>query len=304
LDKEKDMTNRVMLSEPAWTVDDMKVVPDFLVIGAMKAASSTVCAYLEDHPEVFMVAGGEPEFFSRDEAWQRGPDWYATHFVARTNERLCGEGSNSYAFSGRYPHAAQRIASCCPEVKIIFMVRDPIARIASAWVQRRVNGRDIVPPTLDEAVMQRADILVDQSLYWKQLSSFRKVIPDERIFIGFMEDMQADQTAFFEKLCTFLSVSPFSEPTRPHANKTAGKKVASRLYSSLRSSPAIYAASRLIPEAWRSRIVVHGLSDTIVQKPRLTPAVRAHLLETLRHDAEALLTHCGKPLDFWNFDEI
>ena len=57
--------------------------PDFIVIGAMKCGSSTVCAYLEDHPDIFMVPRAEPKFFSHDENFARGTDWYESLFAGQ-----------------------------------------------------------------------------------------------------------------------------------------------------------------------------------------------------------------------------
>ena len=55
---------------------------DVLVIGAMKAATSTVCAYLEDNPDIYMVPRAEPNYFSHDANFSKGADWYATYLEA------------------------------------------------------------------------------------------------------------------------------------------------------------------------------------------------------------------------------
>ena len=57
---------------------------EFIVIGAMKAATSTICSYLEDHPDTYMVPRAEPNYFSRDENFARGDAWYDAHFAPRT----------------------------------------------------------------------------------------------------------------------------------------------------------------------------------------------------------------------------
>ena len=70
--------------------------PTFLVIGAMKCATSTVCAYLEDHPDVFMVPRIEPNHFSRDGNWAKGMAYYAPFFRGAETYAERGEGSNDY----------------------------------------------------------------------------------------------------------------------------------------------------------------------------------------------------------------
>ncbi|WP_306751781.1 hypothetical protein [Paracoccus actinidiae] len=103
--------------------------PDFIVIGAMKCGSSTVCAYLEDHPGVFMVPRAEPNFFSHDENHARGPAWYENFFAGQDGAKLRGEGSNAYALGQMFPHCDARMAAYKPDLKLIYVVRHPVERI-------------------------------------------------------------------------------------------------------------------------------------------------------------------------------
>lgn len=275
------------------------VKPDFVMIGAMKCATSTVSAYLEDHPDVFVSPGAEPNFFSDDANWAKGPDWYAEFFRDRADERLCGENSNDYASCLEHPLAAERMHAYCPDAKIILMVRHPVARIMSAWVQNRIDHGDAVPPTLERAIAEMPDRFVGQSLYWQALSSYRAHFPDDRIFIGFMEDMQADQPAFMARLCDFLGVPPAPEIKRGHVNPSQGKRLPGKGYSTLRRVPGAKALARLLPRDIKRRIKDRLLSRKLDDKPRMSPQVRADLEALLREDSAALLRHCGKPADFW-----
>jgi hypothetical protein len=267
----------------------------------MKAATSTVCAYFEDHPDTFMVPRGEPNYFSHDDRWALGPDWYASQFAARQGDALCGEGSNDYASAALYPRTVERMAAVCPQVRLIYMVRHPLDRIASAWVQRRAGGRrGITPPTLDAAVRSDPAFFVDQSLYWKQLSRYREHFADEQIFVGFMEDMEADQTVFFARLCAFLGLGPAPAIRRPHSNRSAGKPLPLPVYDRLRRLPGLKTvANALVPPAAKEWVVRRVLSQPLDRRPVFSQAVRAQLIETIRPDAEALLAHCGKPADYW-----
>lgn len=273
--------------------------PDFIVIGAMKCATSTVCAFLEDHPEVHMVPRAEPNFFSHDDNWAKGAAWYARFFEGRTTERLCGEGSNDYAAGALHPRSAERMAAFVPDARLILMVRDPVARIASAWVQHRVDSGDMVPPTLDEAVRRSPDIYIDQSLYWRNLSRYRAYYPDDRIFIGFMEDMQRDQEAFFAKLTDFLGVQKVAQVRRGHQNPTVGKVVPSTLYTRINRLPAMAALKRTLPATLRKAVKDRLLSKPAEAAAAPSPATLAALRDAVREDAALLLAHCGKPADFW-----
>lgn len=275
--------------------------PDFVLIGAMKCATSTVSAYLEDHPDIFIPPRAEPNFFSHDANWAKGADWYARFFENRGAARICGEGSNDYASTLEFPDAAARMASVLPDAKIILMARHPVARIASAWIQNRIDLGDGVPPTLDRAIREMPERFVGQSLYWRTLQAYRVHYPDARIFVGFMEDMQADQPAFMARICAFLGVEPIARIARGHQNPSQGKRVPGIGVSALRAVPGLRAAVRLaLPEILRRSIQDRVLSRKVSDLPKVSPKVRAELIAQLAPDSAALLAHCGKPADFWD----
>lgn len=275
------------------------VRPDFLLIGAMKCATSTVSAYLEDHPEVFVVPGAEPRFFCDDESWARGPEWYARFFEGYQGQKLAGEGSNAYADRDLNPRTAERIASFNPDMKLVYMVRDPVQRAVSNWVQNRVDSGDDVPATFAEAIEEDPGRFVNQSRYWRQYEAYRAHFPASQIFIGFVEDMKKDQQAFFDSLCDFLGVEKGHAPARPHVNPSSAKRVPSPLYTAVRSLPLFDRLKALIPAAVRDRVKSGVLSVSPAEATELSPETRARIEGLVRDDARQLLAHCGKPADFW-----
>jgi hypothetical protein len=272
---------------------------DVLVIGAMKAATSTVCAYFEDNPDIYMVPRGEPNYFSHDANFRKGPEWYATHLEGYAGERLRGEGSNDYAARDLYPESAARIAAYNPQMKIIYMVRHPLERIVSAWIQNRANSGDQVPPTLDRAVREMPDRFVGQSRYWHNIRPYQEHFPSDQIFVGFMEDLNRDPEAFFARLSEFVGIPCTYTPDRGHLNKSAGKLVPTPAYTALNKLAVTRTAKRFLPGNLRRLVKQKLLSAKVSEKPRFSEPVREMLLETLRPDAEAFLAHYGKPHDFW-----
>jgi hypothetical protein len=275
-------------------------MPDFVLIGAMKAATSTVSAYLEDHPAVYMVSGREPNYFSHDENYAKGPKWYEGHFSGRIDEVLCGEGSNYYSARSLHPDAARRMFSHNPDLKVIYMVRNPIDRIISAWIQNRVDGGDDVPPTLDEAVRAMPDRFVGQSRYWYNLEPYRSLFDHERIFIGFMEDLKRDPETFFGSLCAFLGVARLAAQ-RPHLNKTAGKVVPTSAYTRVNRLPSTRIAKAVLPQVLKSAVKDKVLSRSVDAPPQFSEETRAELVRILEPEGRRLLSHCGRPKDFWKF---
>jgi hypothetical protein len=275
---------------------------DFLVIGAMKCATSTVCAYLEDHPDVFMVPRCEPNFFSHDTNYAKGFDWYGAHFRDRSGETICGEGSNSYAEGEMYPNTVSRMVAYKSDLKLIYMVRHPIDRIVSAWIQLRVDNGDAVPGTLDRAIIERPELYIDPSLYWKNISQYRVAFSDTQIFVGFMEDLKEDSAAFFNRLTTFLGVASKPHVDRGHLNPSAGKKVPLPLYTTINRIPSIGALKQLAPPGLKNFVKQKFLSRTILDRPELSPKLHARVVDAIRADSQAFLAHYGKPRDYWGFE--
>jgi len=84
-------------------------LPNYLVIGAQKSATSSVCDLLAGHPEVFMTDPKEPYFFSHDEVWSKGLGWYESLFEGADGCPAVGEGSTTYTQQSMYPNAPARV---------------------------------------------------------------------------------------------------------------------------------------------------------------------------------------------------
>lgn len=274
--------------------------PGFIIIGAQKCATSTVTAYLEDHTDVFMIDGFEPNFFSHDDIYANGETWYDAHFDGNTEGLIAGEGSNNYAARDMYPDAARRMAAYNPDLKLIYMVRHPMKRIVSSWIQYRVDDGDLIPSSVDKAVQEMPDMFVGQSLYWHNLQPYFEHFPKENIFVGFVEDMSRDPDAFFAALCAFLGVEP-TTVERAHLNPSAGKKVPTGLYTTVNRLPLIGLLKSLLPKGLKTAVKDNVLSAKASDIPDFSDAVRAQVLAKVTPDAEALLVYCGKPKDFWTF---
>ena len=99
----------------------------FIGLGAQKCASTWLHDVLVDHPELSVPTElKEVDYFSYHH--DRGPEWYEQRFDASAQDNLCGEISPSYLHS---PDVVARVAEYNPDMRIILIVRDPIARAIS-----------------------------------------------------------------------------------------------------------------------------------------------------------------------------
>ena len=117
--------------------------PNFIVIGAMRAGTTALFEYLRAHPDVYIPELKELNFFW--ERWKRGIGWYESQFAGATDEKAIGELSPEYTFYPARRGVAERIAKLLPDVKLIYLMRDPIARMRSNYVWRVAAGSESRP---------------------------------------------------------------------------------------------------------------------------------------------------------------
>ena len=276
--------------------------PTFIVIGAMKCATSTVCAYLEDHPDVYCVPSCEPNFFSHDEYYEKGLDWFMRFFDGSHQFRHRGEGSNFYSARSLYPHASRRMYELNPDLMIIYLVRLPLIRLVSAWIQRRSDSGGKVPHNVSLAIRELPDEFIGQSRYYHNIEPYLQLFPEENIFIGFMEDLQKDSGLFFSNLCSFLEIDN-SPIVRSHVNPSTGKKIPNKTFTTIHRFGKIANVNQYVPYPMKKilkTVLVKGISKSDVT---INKDVLIEVQNILESDSEKLLKYAQKPNDFWKFAE-
>jgi len=133
----------------------LRVLPDFVVIGAQKAGTTSMYAYLSAHRDVLPAGRKEVHFF--DLNYDRGERWYRSMFPLRANVAarsrlgrrrvITGEASPYYLF---HPLAAQRAAGLVPDARLVVLLRDPVERAWSHYRHEVAAGRE--PLGFDEAL--------------------------------------------------------------------------------------------------------------------------------------------------------
>jgi hypothetical protein len=191
-------TQRTNLHERGWEL------PNFLVIGAMKAGTTSLYHYLRAHPEVYMPSVKELDFFVEEGNWRRGPKWYQKQFQsAPTGTVAVGEASTRYT---RYPLLAgvpERIAAHLPHVRLIYVVRDPIERIRSHYEHRVRAGSERAP--IDQAILSNPTYL-DCSRYSMQVEQYLQRFPVEQLLIITAEDLRNSRQKTMRRVYGFLGV--------------------------------------------------------------------------------------------------
>ncbi len=276
--------------------------PNFLIIGAGKSGTTSLWSLLGQHPEVFMSWSKEPSFFSIDEHYSRGWEWYESLFQKARNEKAVGDASNSYSATGCHPHTVDRIARGLPDARIIYIARDPFRRAASDWMEnQRVDNR---ASKLEFSAFIRTDeACLDKSLYWKQLEAYRARFPDERILPLLFEDFSANPERTLTAIFEFLGVDPtVSIDATGEARRPSGRYLIDvPWFTWARRLPGFGALQRAVP-----RRLVDSFRPWLQQqrqqaRPEWDEETRRWFLEYVSEDSHRLLEYAGKPNDLWGF---
>jgi hypothetical protein len=245
-------------------------LPNFIIIGAAKSATTTLTTILPRHPDFFISRPKEPKFFGR--RYDKGWAWYAHLFKAGRQRKLRGEGSTMYASSlHSFAQAPSLMHRYLPELKLVYMVRDPLERIVSQWRHRK--GRKRGTPGFDALMRSRhlRKLVVGSSLYHEHLQRFRAVYPDAQIHCLTFEDLIAEPAPTLNSLLRFLGASHAPE----HLNL-------------------------LLDQGQLPRVNEAGdKGRVLVPAPSWSNRLRREVLEVVRPDAQRMLAYMGKPIDTW-----
>jgi hypothetical protein len=272
-------------------------LPDFIVIGAMKAGSTTLHRYLRGHPQIVMSDPKELHYFVEERSWSEGEDWYRSHFPVRPGV-VCGEASVTYTQAALYAGVPARMAQVVPQARLIYLLRDPVERMRSHYVHELAALREHLP--IERALCEQPKYL-DVSRYAGQLDRFLAHYPQGQILLLTSEALFARPREVLAQVFTFLGVDPSYEPPAPvHVNQSSRKSVPSPFVHRLRSSHAARAVVHRIPVPMRDRIKA-GVPRRPLdpQKTVLSEEFRDELRAELRPDVRRLRPLLGADVDAW-----
>lgn len=210
-------------------------LPTTIVIGAMKCGTTALHRYLGAHPEIAMAPVKEanyffgpdtapdddPENWWRHGQWHRGRAWYESLFDGRCPVR--GECSPGYTAPG-HPEVARRMADLVPDVRLVYLVRDPVARAVSQWRHHVRDGTE--PRPVEDAVLDPASQYVARSRYFERVTPFLEHFDREQLLVVVQERLLRDRRAQLRRVYAHVGADPAfwddSLGQRVHASAEAG----------------------------------------------------------------------------------
>ena len=187
--------------------------PNFLIIGAMKAGSTSLRYHLSNHPYI-AIPNGEPHFFDSDINYSEGEGWYKDKVLknSKNGYLICGEKTPSYLY---YEKCAERIYALNPDIKIIVILRNPIQRSYSHYWHAIKKGNEYL--SFEKAVEKEISNYSSIGEYNKYLerSDYQKFI---KIYLNFFsykqfcfikfEDLKGKPEETLRGLFKFLELPP------------------------------------------------------------------------------------------------
>lgn len=260
-------------------------LPDFLIIGAMKCGTTTLQAQLALQDGVFMTTPKEPNFFSDDAVYARGQVWYESLFADAAEGALKGEASTHYTKLPTYPKTMERMQTLLPAPKLIYMIRNPVARAVSHYLHewsQGVMGDDAA------AAFRRHPEIVAYGCYGMQIAPYVAAYGAERIFLTSLEQVEADPDGEFERICQFLGLSGQPRWVHDLPPQNVSRERIRRLpfHDLLVDNPVATALRRtLVPKSLRRRI---RDARRAKERPQIPSETKAVMVEAFRADRQAL----------------
>jgi hypothetical protein len=220
-----------------------RMLPDFIVIGAMKCGSTSMYDYLKRHPSILPAYKKAAHYF--DMNYSKGLDWYRAHFPlsskaaqkeTQSSLLLTGESSPYYIF---HPLAAERAKKLLPNAKLIALLRNPVSRAYSHYHhmvrtnRENLNFEDAIDAesvrlagvedklkTDDRFPMQshRTYSYLGRGMYADQLERWFMQYPREQFLIMRSEDFFKNPGEVCARAHCFLGLEPFDLGAYKNAN--------------------------------------------------------------------------------------
>lgn len=288
-------------------IEMKEIWPNFFIVGAMKAGTSSLYGYLKPIPGVFMPDLKETHYFSMDELPPHkrigaihDKESYLRLFKNAESAIAIGEASPSYLAD---PETARRIWNILPHARIIAILRNPIERAYSHYLQTVMGGTQEL--SFYEALQQdynkaekgfgKSAMYVERGLYYEQIKRYLDVFGEKQVKILIFEEFVKNTYETVRDVLRFLEVN--SEPT-DNVEIAYNTFFAPRnnIVGYLFRSPTAYKLAHHLPSSVIKTAIRHKLLVKTTQKPPMEEKAKIMLQEIYHDDVARLQRLIGRPL--------
>lgn len=297
----------------------MGKTPSFMIIGAARAGTTALYDLVRQHPQVFMSAIKEPNYFAFEGEpldWRGPGNEFVNNSVARWEDYTAlfadapagmamGEATPLYLWA---PDAAKRIRTRLPDVKMIAVLRNPIEQAFSHYLYARAQ---MIEPldNFEAALKAEPQRLAEhwQPLfqystfprYAEQLRRFYAEFPSDQLKIFLYEDYRSDPKTMLSQIFAFIGVDPSFVPDITHETNMGGQPRHQWLQNLvMRPNPIASLASLVVPNSAR-RMIRDMVSRRNLARDQMSSAAKEWLTNALRDDISQLQDIIGRDVSHW-----
>lgn len=276
-------------------------LPSFVIIGAMKSATSSLYDQLTGQPGIFMCTPKEPNFFSDAEQYSKGMSWYENLFAYADKESLLGEASTHYTKLPTHPETVQRIKEHLPDARFIYVMRHPLNRLVSHYIHEWSTG--VYHCNIDEAVDKYPE-LISYGRYAMQLEPYFEAFGRAAVLPVFFDHLLSEPQAELERICRFIGYQGqpvWIQDLKPDnvSSERIRKFPGYRLL--IESGLATWLRRHFIPQGLRNIV---KMKLRMKERPVLSGKVQARLEEEFDRDLKKLGNMLGANLNCMNFKQV
>ncbi|MBC8047522.1 MAG: sulfotransferase [Fimbriimonadaceae bacterium] len=313
----------------------MNKLPTFLIVGAVKAGTTSLHEYLQQHPEVFMSPIKETNYFSDTDmlfehfnldykqdistdvakylsgdmekkvhiAHVRSWEQYQQLFRDVKDEKAIGEVSNSYLY---LPSSASAIKQKLADTKIVMILRNPIERLYSQFLMNLRLGKIAERDLLKEIQIDQdkkvkgwgvSHLYLEVGNYYEQVKRYYDLFPATQIKVIVFDDFKKDAKGVMKDLFQFVAVNPDFDIDMSQKYNEAGMPRFGKLNYILTQTGLYTLSKKIIPENFKQAVKKIFYSKSNI--PKITAEEKKWLADYYRHDVNSLSQLLNRDLSGW-----
>lgn len=259
----------------------------FLIAGFQKCGTTSLADALAKHPKIEVCSQKEPGYFNNTNSKLSSDVSYHElfNFENASSDTLFFEATTSYSWVLQYPSSVESVYQYNPNMKLIFIIRDPVKRIESQYRHEYLKAQE--SRVIDVAVTNNPSY-ISRSMYYMQISWWKRLFPAHRIFVTKLEDLKIDPEGTLRDICRFLDLQPLDVSDLRIESLNKSSDIRKPMGIKLVLAPFF----RWVPLELRL-IARQLLYSTAKVKSELSPRTLQVLKEHLRADNELLIREFG-----------
>ena len=291
-----------------------RLLPKTFMIGAAKAGTTFLAWLLGKHPQIHLGREKEPEFFSFDEHFDRGLDWYLDLYEEAQPGQLLLDASTGYTRYPQYPDAAARLYDHAPDAKLIYVLRDPVQRAYSHYVHRWSKELHINEPfdVPFEEHIKSDPMCIQSSDYRLQIQQYLKYFSSDAILCVFSHELRSNPDAVVRQVCDFIGVQDHPDLRTPadgrdnDSSKFLESRIRVAITDRIKSFPIVSTGYKMLPQSVRElgyrmirRSTIARASESAFSPPPMKPETQERLRDQFRESNEWVAAFTGTELPIW-----